>query len=123
MAAFPLLGVSFLEHLLELVLFLAQLCEGLLRGTGFLSTFLSGVEIGFFCSVFPKTTAILSIVRCVCAPMLLAQVTMFLDMFLFFGTLGLSVPGRFVPSSCCAKFSRRKKGWTFRTFPAHIHAR
>ncbi len=80
MAALPLLGVSFLEHLLKLVQFLAQLHEGLLRGTGFLSAFLSGAEIGFFCSVFLKTTAIASFVRRVCAPMLLAKVAVFLGM-------------------------------------------
>jgi hypothetical protein len=78
MAALPLLGVSLLEHLLELVQFLAQLREGLLRGTGFLSAFLSGTEIGLFRSVFLKMMAIASIVCCVRIPMLLAQVTMFL---------------------------------------------
>ena len=44
---FPLLGVFFLDHLLELVRFLTQLRERLCYGIGFLSTFLSGVEIGF----------------------------------------------------------------------------
>jgi hypothetical protein len=75
---FPLLGVLFLDHLLELVRFLAQLREGLLYRIGFLSAFLSGVDIGFFCSVFLKTTAITIIVLRVCAPMLLAKVTVFL---------------------------------------------
>ncbi len=75
---FPLLGVFFLDHLLKLVRFLAQLREGLLNGIGFLSAFLSDAEIGFFCSVFLETTAIASIVRCVRAPMLLAKVAVFL---------------------------------------------
>ncbi len=47
MTALPLLGVSFLENLLELVQFLAQLRERLLCGIGFLSAFLGGAEIGF----------------------------------------------------------------------------
>jgi hypothetical protein len=75
---FPLLGVFFFDHLLELDGFLAQLREGLLYGTGFLSAFLSGAEIGFFRSVFLETTAIARIVRCACAPMLLAKVAVFL---------------------------------------------
>ncbi len=79
----PLLGVFFLEHLLELVQFLAQLRERLLRGIGFLSAFLCGAEIGFFRSVFLKTMAIVSIVRRVRAPMLLAKVAMFLGSYLF----------------------------------------
>ncbi len=70
---FPLLGVLFFDHLLELVQFLAQLRKGLLHGTGFLSTFLSGAEIGFFRSVFLKTTTIARIVRRARAPMLIAR--------------------------------------------------
>ena len=80
---FLLLGVFFLDHLLELVRFLALLREGLLCGIGFLSAFLSGAEIGFFRSVFLKTTAIVSIVHRVRAPMLLSQVAMFLGAYLF----------------------------------------
>jgi hypothetical protein len=75
---FLLLGVLFLDHLLELVRFLAQLRKGLLYGIGFLSAFLSGAEIGFFRSVFLETTAIASIVCRVRAPMLLAKVAVFL---------------------------------------------
>ena len=69
---FPLLGVLFLDHLLELVHFLALLRKRLLCVIGFLSAFLSGTEIRFFRSVFLETTAIASIVRCVRTPMLLA---------------------------------------------------
>ncbi len=72
---FLLLGVFFLDHLLELVHFLALLRKRLLCGIGFLSAFLSGADIGFFCSVFLETTAIASILRRVQAPMLLAKVT------------------------------------------------
>ena len=74
----PLLGVFFLDHLLELVHFCALLCKRLLCGIGFLSTFLSGAEIGFFRSVFLKPKTISSIVRRECAPMLLAKVAKFL---------------------------------------------
>ncbi len=80
--ALPLLGVFFLDQLLKLVQFLAQLCERQLRGIGFLSAFLSGAEIGFFRSVFLETTAIASIVRYVRAPMLLAKVAVFLGTYL-----------------------------------------
>ncbi len=75
---FPFLCVFFLDCLLELVRFLAQLREGLLYGIGFLSAFLSGAEIEFFRSVFLEMMAIASIVRRVCAPMLLAKVAVFL---------------------------------------------
>ena len=78
--ALPLLGVFFLDHLLELVHFLALLRKRLLCGIGFLSAFLRGAEIGFFRSVFLKPTAISSIVRRECAPMLLAKVAVFLGM-------------------------------------------
>jgi hypothetical protein len=78
-AMFPLVGVFFLDHLLELVRFLAQLRKRLLYGIGFLSAFLSGAEIGFFHSVFLETTAIASIVRRARAPMLLAKVVVFLN--------------------------------------------
>jgi hypothetical protein len=71
-AAVPLFGILFLENLLELVQSLAQLRERLLRGIGILSAFLGSAE-----------TTIASIVGCVCAPMLLAQVAMFLGTYLF----------------------------------------
>ena len=51
-ATLPLLGVFFLDHLLKLVQFLAQLCTRLLGGIGFLVAFLGSAEIEFFCSVF-----------------------------------------------------------------------
>jgi hypothetical protein len=74
----PLLGVFFLDHLLKLIQFLAQLRKRLLYKMGFLSAFLSGREIRFFRSVFLKPMAITSIVHCVRAPMLLTKVVMFL---------------------------------------------
>jgi hypothetical protein len=103
---FPLLGVLFLVHLLELVRFLAQLREGLLYGIVFLSAFLSGAEIGFFRSVFLDTTAIARIVRCNAPPCFLQRSQCFL-VWAFFGTLGLwSVPGHYVPFlSLCKGFS------------------
>jgi hypothetical protein len=78
----PLLGILFLDQLLKLFQFLAQLRERLLGGIGFLPPSLSGAEIGFFCSVFLKTMAIASIVHRVRAPMLLVQVAVFLGMYL-----------------------------------------
>jgi hypothetical protein len=45
---FPLLGVLFLDHLLKLVRFLAQLREGLPYGIGFFSPFLAVQK-----SIFP----------------------------------------------------------------------
>ena len=82
-AALPLPGISFLENLLELVQFLAQLCERLLRGIGVFSAFLSGVEIGFLCSVLFETMTIASIVGRVRTPMLFAQVAMLLGTCFF----------------------------------------
>ncbi len=81
--ALPLLGVSFLENLPELVQFITQLGKRLLRGIRILSAFLSGAEIGFFRSVFLETMAIASIVRRVHAPKFLAQVAVFLGTYLF----------------------------------------
>ncbi len=101
-------GVPFLQHLLKLVQFLAQLRERVLGGIGFLSAFLGGAEIGFFCSVFLKTTTIAGIVCCVRAPMLLAQVAVSLGRYLFrdSGTLStrslrtlLLAGGRFLVAS------------------------
>ncbi len=85
-----LLGVLFLENLLKLVQFLAQLRERLLRGIGFLSAFLGGAEIDFLRSVFLKTMTIASIVGRVRAPMLLAQVAMLLGTYLFWDSETLS---------------------------------
>ncbi len=47
-------------------------------GITFLSTFLSGAKIRFLLSVLFKPTTITSVVRGICAPMLLAQVAMLL---------------------------------------------
>ncbi len=143
---FLLLGVLFLDHLLELVRFLAQLRKWLLYGIGFLYAFLSGTEIGFFHSVFLETTAIASIARRVRAPMLLAKVTVFLgtsflwdsgtvvstrslctlllaaQSFLVARSVGF-VGSFLAPSSRCAKLSHFKKRWTFWIIPGHIRAR
>ena len=122
MATLLLLGVFFLDHLLKLVQFLAQLHERLPCGFGFHSTFLSDAEIGFFCSVFLEPMAISSIVCRVCAPMLLAKVAVFLDMsFLWSPTLVVdSVPGRVIPFfSLCKAFLLVE---TFDLSWLHIHA-
>ena len=103
---FPLLGFFFLDHLLKLVQFLAQLRQGLLHGIGFLSAFFRGTEIGFFCSVFLELTAIMSIVHHVRAPMLLSKVAVFLGLsFLWDSGCGFSTRSL----SCCAKLSCSKK--------------
>jgi hypothetical protein len=139
---FPLLGVLFLGHLFELVQFLAQLREGLLYWIGFLSAFLSGAEIGFFRSIFLKTTAIVRIVRRARVPMLIARSQCFLvraflncgqyqvATYLFYCCAKVSCckkrwtfrisPGHIY---CCAKLSRCKKRWTYWIFPGHIPAR
>ncbi len=144
---FPLLGVLFLDHLLKLVRFLAQLREGLLYRIGFLSFYasLSGAEIGFFRSVFLKMTAIASIVRRVRTPMLLAKVAVFLGTS-FPWDSGTVVSTRLLGTFfyrcakfshckkqrtlwifpghlfCCVKLSRRKKRWFYWIFPGHTHA-
>ena len=94
---FPFLGVLFLDHLLELVQFLAQLREGLLYRIGFLSAFLSGAEIRFSRSVFLKRRQ--SRVLCVVyAPPCFLRRSQCFSVRAFFGTLGLwSVPGCYVP--------------------------
>jgi len=83
--------------------------EGLLYGIGFLSAFLSGVEIGFFLSVFLETTAMASIVHRVRAPMLLAKVACF-SVRTFLGTLGLFQyqVATYLFLSLCEGFSSRE---------------
>ena len=71
--------------------------KGLFYGIGFLSAVLSGAEIGLFHSVFLKTTAMVSIVHRVRAPMLLAKVTVFLGTSFPRDSGTLPVPGRYVP--------------------------
>ena len=111
---FPLLGVPFLSHLLKLVRFLAQLREGLLYGIGFLSALLSGAEIGFFRSVFLKTTAIVRVVRHARAPMLIARLQCFsVRAFLDCGQYQVATYLFY----CCAKVSRCKKRRMFWILP------
>ncbi len=104
------------------------------------------MEIGFFRSAFLETTAIVSIVHRVRAPMLLAKVAVFLGMS-FPRDSGIVVGTRLLRTffyrcakvSCrkkqwtfrilpghtsrCAKLSRREKRWTYRIFPGHMRAR
>ncbi len=139
---FPLLGVLFLKHLLELVRFLAQLRKGLLYGIGFLSAFLSGAEIGFFRSTFLETMAIARIVRRARASMLIAKLQSFsiralwdcgqyqVATYLFYRCAKVSrrkkrrtfwiLPGH---TSRCTWVSRCEMRWTYRIFPGHIRAR
>jgi hypothetical protein len=74
--------LTFLTGLLQCFLkplnFLSELREALVYGITFLSAFLSGAKIGFLLSVLFKPMTITSVVRGICAPMLLAQVAMLL---------------------------------------------
>jgi hypothetical protein len=90
-------------------------------GLGFFPPFLAARKSDFSVPSFSKQRQ--SRVLCVvyAPPCFLHRLQCFL-VCTFFGTLGLSVPGRFVPSSCCAKHSRHEKGWTFWIFPVHIRA-
>jgi hypothetical protein len=76
-----------LQRLLKILDFLGQLREVLVCGITFSSAFLSGSEIGFLLSILFKPTTIMSVVRGICAPMLLAQVAMLLKTD-FFGNPG-----------------------------------
>jgi hypothetical protein len=79
MAIFLSFSALFLDCLLELVQFCAQLCGRLLCRIGFLSAFLVRAEISVFCSVFLVTTAICHVMCGIQAPMLLAKVAMLLS--------------------------------------------
>jgi hypothetical protein len=61
-----------LQRLLKLLDFLHWLGEVLVSGITLISAFLSGAETGFLLSVLLKPTTITSVVRGMCAPMLLA---------------------------------------------------
>ncbi len=63
MAGFLLFGILFLDLLLNLVHFLAQLRKILCCGIEFLSTILGGMQVRFFQSVFLIPTTILGIVH------------------------------------------------------------
>ena len=78
MAMFLLLGACFLDRLLKLVQFLAQLRERLRSGLGFFLPFLAAQKLDLFHSAFLKPTTISGIVHRACAPMLLAKIAMFL---------------------------------------------
>ncbi len=67
-----------LQCFLELLDFLGELREVVVYGITFLSVFLSGAEIGFLLSILFKPMTITSVVRGICALMLLAQVAMHL---------------------------------------------
>jgi hypothetical protein len=75
---FLFLGAMFLDLLLKLFQFLAQLRRRVLCGIGFLSAFLGSAEFGFFHSVFLILTTIFCIVHSTRMPMLLAEVAMLL---------------------------------------------
>ncbi len=97
MARFLCFGALFLDYLLKLVQFLAQLCERMLCGIGFLSTFLGDIEIGFFHFVFLIPTTILCVVRGIPAPMFLAGVARLLGAS-FLGASGRRLSTRYVVS-------------------------
>jgi hypothetical protein len=113
--AFLGLGALFLDFLLKLVQFLAQLRERLLCGIGFLSAFLGGAEIGFLCSIFLILTTVSCFVCSMHALMLLADVPMLLGRA--FGDSDSSIStrllvsfltlvGRFLARLCAGLFLR-----------------
>ncbi len=67
-----------LQCFLKLLDFFGELRKVMVYGIIFLSTFLSGTEIGFLLSILFKPTTITSVVCGICTPMLLAQVAMLL---------------------------------------------
>ncbi len=77
MALLPFL-TGLLQCLLKLLDFLGQLCKVLVYGITFSSAFLSGIEIGFLLSILFEPMTITSVVRGICAPIILAQVAMLL---------------------------------------------
>jgi hypothetical protein len=79
MALLPFL-TGLLQCFLKLLNFFGELHKVVVYGITFSSVFLSGAEIGFLLSVLIKPTTITSVVRGICAPMLLAQVAMLLKM-------------------------------------------
>jgi hypothetical protein len=70
----------FIQPFLELIQLLAQLHKVLIYRIHFLTAFFSSTEIGFLLFIFLIPTTIPGIVRGVCAPILLAQVAMLLEM-------------------------------------------
>jgi hypothetical protein len=77
--AFLTFLAGLLQRFLELLDFIGELREVMVYRITFLTAFLSGAEIGFLLSVLLKPTTITSVVRGICAPMLLAQVAMLLE--------------------------------------------
>ncbi len=98
---FRILVSFFLITFLSLSNFLLNCAKDCFKRIGFLSAFLSGAEIGFFCSVFLETMSIASIVRRVRASMFLAQVTVFLGTHLLRDS-GFMVSTRSLCTFCLA---------------------
>ncbi len=67
------------QRFLKLLDFLGELRKVVVYKNTFLSAFLSGTEIEFLLSVLFKPMTITSVVRGICAPMLLTQVAMLLE--------------------------------------------
>jgi hypothetical protein len=108
------LGAQFLDCILKLVQFLAQLGERLLSGIGFLCAFLGSVEIGLLRSIFLIHATFLCVVRSMCAPMLFVEVAMLLKVD-FLGDSGhrsstrslvscLALDGSFLVGMCVGLF-------------------
>jgi hypothetical protein len=76
--AFLTFLAGLLQHFLELLDFLGELCKVMVYRITFLIALLSSAEIGFLLSVFFKPTTLTCVVHGICAPMLLAQVAMLL---------------------------------------------
>jgi hypothetical protein len=106
MAMFLSFGDLFLDCLLKLVQFFAQMCKRLLCGIRFLSTFIGGTEIVFLRSVFLVPTTTLCVVRGIHAPIFHPEVAMLLGTS-FLGDSGHRLSTRSVVSSldCALDFS------------------
>ncbi len=76
--AFLTFLAGLLQRFLKLLDFLSELCEVMVYGITFLTAFLSSVEIRFLLFVLLNSTTITSVVRGMCAPLLLAEFAMLL---------------------------------------------
>jgi hypothetical protein len=92
-------------------------------GLGFFLPFLAARKSAFSVPFFSKRQQS-QVLWVVCVPPCFLHRSQCFSVRTFFGTLGLSVPGRFVPFFLlCLKLSRREKGWTCWILLAHIRAR
>ncbi len=106
---FPLLGVFFLDYLLELSDFLLNCAKDCFTGLGFFLPFLAARKSDFSVPSFSKRWQSQELCVLYVPPCFLHRLQCF-SARTFFGTLGpWSVPGRFVPFfSLCKAFSSQE---------------